>query len=659
MPQDGLYFCRCAECQKHFSSGDQATSDFLWDTTIDTALKIKENKIPGYITMMAYTFYAPVPKREIPDNVLVMVAELGPWGEACVEVQKRDNQEIIDWTKKLGHKVWLWNYAGKFAGLNIPGIPTSTPKAVASYYKSLSPYLTGAFLQTKSDLFTFNHLNYYVFGKVCWDNSTDVEKILNEYYTLMYGTAAEPMKKFFERIEYLWINKVIRKVASTSEGPIVVPASEYEIWEKIYSPQEIMSLTAMLDQAEKLAAKDVDALKRIKYMRVDFLDTLAKHAKSYSDAKNDISGLVFSVKDVPADKGIDIDGKLDDPAWQTANEVALVPFGKVDNAVKTTVKVLKNKDYLYVAFDCKEPMLDQVVVVTRKNDDKKMYNDSSVEIFLNPSGDLKNYCQLMINTLGCLSDLKVNKNSNESMSDWNWNSDAIVKTTKNNDGWIAEIAIPLKSFDGMNPKGFPANFNRNRVLNSGSSNYSWSPYLKNGFHEIDNFGTLFFGIFNDTSIIDGSFAKIPQNGRAFGKWNPPVTLKTGQSITIDPSTSPTPGGKSIKLQNKSDESLVLTQGLPGLKPNTKYKLTFNVRLDDIKPVSPRGGVRVNIWDDKNCWFPENSLTGTMPWTKLGFEFTTGPKTNDSKNNSYLKLLILKAEGSVWFEDIKLREVPTQ
>ncbi len=659
MPQDGLYFCRCPECQKHFSGGDQATSDFLWDTTIDTALKLKGNKIPGYVTMMAYTFYAPVPKRDIPDNVLVMVAELGPWGEACTSTQKRDNQEIQNWTKKLGHKVWLWNYAGKFASLNIPGIPTSTPRAVGNYYKSLSPYITGAYLQTKTDLFIFNHLNYYVFGKVCWDNSADVDKLLNEYYSLMYGPAAGHMKKFFERIEYLWINKIIKKVMSTSEGPIVAPPSEYEIWEQIYSSQEIASLTAIFDQAEKTAVRDADAFKRIKYMRNDFLDTLTKQAKAYSDAKNDIAGLVCSVKDLPAGRNINIDGKLDDPAWQTANEISMTPFGPDKDAVKTTVKVLVNKDYLYLGFDCKEPKLDQAIAVMRENDDKKAYRDSSVEIFLNPSGDRKNYYHLMVNMPGCLSDLKVSKIGSESISDWNWNSEAIVKTGKGGDGWTAEIAIPLKNLAGMNTKGFPANFNRNRVLSSGSSNYTWSPYLKNGFHEIDNFGTLFFGVYKDTSIVDGSFSKVTQTGKSFGKWNLPVTLKEGQFITLDDSTAPEPGGKSIKLQNKGDESLVLTQALPALKPNTKYKLTFDVRIDDINPVSPRGGVRVNIWDDKNCWFPDNSLTGTIPWTKQGFEFTTGPKTNSGKNQSYLKLLILKAEGSAWFDNIKLREVPAQ
>jgi hypothetical protein len=659
MPQDGLYFCRCPECKKHFSSGDQATSEFLWDTTIDTALKLKQNNIPGYVTMMAYTFYAPVPKRDIPDNVLVMVAELGPWGEACVSTQQRDNQEIQDWVKKLGHKVWLWNYAGKYASLNIPGIPTSTPRAIGNYYKSLSPYITGAFLQSKTDLFTFNHLNYYVFSKVCWDNSADVDKLLNEYYSLMYGSAAVPMKKFFERIEYLWINKIIKKVMSTSEGPIVAPPSEYEIWEKIYSPQEIASLSTIFDQAEKLAAKDPDVLKRIKYMRNDFLDSLAKQAKTYADAKNDIAGLVFSVKDLPADKSINIDGKIDDSAWQSANEVSMTQFGSDKDAVKTTVKALRNKDYLYLAFDCKEPKLDQSIAVMRENDDKKTYKDSSVEIFLNPSGDRKNYYHLIVNMPGCLSDLKASKTGSESKNDWSWNSETIVKTGKNNDGWTAEIAIPLKNLEGLNTKSFPANFNRNRILSCGSSNYTWSPYLKNSFHEIDNFGILFFGDYKDTSIIDGRFAKATQTGKSFGKWNLPVTLKTEQSITLDASTSPEPGGKSIKLQNKGDESLALTQGLPALKPNTKYKLTFYVRIDDIKPVSPRGGVRVNIWDDKNCWFPDNSLTGTMPWTKQGFEFTTGPKTNDGKNNSYLKLLILKAEGSAWFDDIKLREIPAQ
>lgn len=660
MPEDSLYLCRCPECQRQFKQGAQATSDVVWNVVINTANRLKQNHIPGYVVAMAYSSYRMIPPKDIPDNVLVQVATLGPWGEAgASEIHKNDNRLIQDWAKKLGHKVWLWNYVNRYGPLNLPGIPPSTPHAINSYYKSMAPYICGAFLQSNTENFMFQHLNTYVFGKLCWDNSVDVDKILNEYYTLAYGPAAEPMKKFFERIEYLWSFKVVGKVSDTAEGPSAAGPSDYELWEKIYSPQEITSLTESFDLAEKLASKDPDALKRVKYIRKEFLDPLVEGSQKYAGTKNDVSELIFSVKNVPGDKNINMDGKIDDPAWQSANEIAMVPFVASRENVKTTVKALRNSDYLYFAFDCKDSRIGEAVAVDRTNDDKKIYMDSSVEIFLNPSVDRKSYYHLMVNMLGNLSDVKACKDGSASNKDWDWNSEAIVKTSKSNDGWIAEIAIPLKNLEGMNAKGCPANFTRNRVLNNGSSSYTWSPYLKNGFHEIDNFGSIFFGVYKDDSIVaDGSFGKMTQVANNIGKWIIPVAMSKAGLVSLDKSTSPSPGGGSIKIECKGSENTKVFQPLPALKPNTKYRLTFYVKTEDVKPEKARGGVKVNIWDDKNRWFPDNSFTGTIPWTKQGYDFTTGPQTN-IKSKSYINLLISSAQGTVWFDDIKLREIPAQ
>jgi hypothetical protein len=46
----------------------------------------------------------------------------------------------------------------------------------------------------------------------------------------------------------------------------------------------------------------------------------------------------------------------------------------------------------------------------------------------------------------------------------------------------------------------------------------------------------------------------------------------------------------------------------------------------------------------------------MPWTKQSFEFTTGAKTNIGKKKSYMRLWIIGAAGTVWFDNISLKEV---
>ncbi len=55
------------------------------------------------------------------------------------------------------------------------------------------------------------------------------------------------------------------------------------------------------------------------------------------------------------------------------------------------------------------------------------------------------------------------------------------------------------------------------------------------------------------------------------------------------------------------------------------------------------------------WFPKNWYTGSMPWTKQGFVIETGDQVN-KEQRSYTRHRIMNASGTVWFDDVRLREV---
>ena len=664
MPQDGFYPCQCPKCSPYFSKGSQATSDFVWNLVREIALKLKEEKIPGHLTMMAYAPYRDVPNVEIPDNVLVMVAEHGPWGIYNKETQDRDNKEIRAWVKKTGRKTWLWNYANKWGKREMPGIPQVTPRAIGEYYKEQKPYIFGAYMESETDKYIFNALNFYVFSKVCWDNDSDVAAILDEYYKLMFGPAAEVMQSIDVRFEEIWIRKIGGRVVDTDIGPMAAPPSEYDLWEKVYSPDEITKLSERYDQAETLAQNNKTALQRIKFFREHFLDSIVDARKKYVQNKKELEDLTFSVKSLPAGATLNLDGKLDDALWNDSAKIYLHPFKGNQKGLKTVntlVYALRDKDYLYFAFKCVEPRLSNMSYSFRKNDDEDIWRDSSVEIFLNPSGDLINYYQILVNPTGSYSDNKSEKIGVTHLVDWKWNSDATVKTFVGDNDWSVEIAIPLKNLGTVREKGFPANFNRNRVLNEGTDYvglYTWSPFLKHGFHDLQNFGSILFHENEDTSILDnGDFSALPRSHH-LGKWNAPRAndIEPGQSWSLDASTF-IKGGQSLKLVNgEATRRINVSQYLPQLKPNTKYLLTFYIKTEGLKSqgLKYRGGATVNINDAKNRSFPGNWFLGSMPWTKQGFEFITGAATNE-KQASYIRLLINGAAGTVWFDDVRLRE----
>ena len=344
-------------------------------------------------------------------------------------------------------------------------------------------------------------------------------------------------------------------------------------------------------------------------------------------------------------------------------ELYLLPFrGRKDGALRATVEtgvqVWRTENDLCVRFRCVEPRMGEIVAQKRKADDPEIWKDSSVEIFLNPSGDRKTYYQLMVNSEGSLSDQKCVRLGAGSSGDYSWNSGASVKVEKQAAAWIAEIAVPLKNLPGLKAE-FPANFARSRILKQDGGYeplYQWSPFTRS-FHDLENYGTLSAGP-DANLLINGDFS-IPakHTNRHFGIWkgyewqggwigaaaNPPV-LDNAVCISL-------PAG--LRLQGKDVQ---IQQSLPKLKPNTRYRLSFYVKLADVKPLKAGGGVCANIWDDANRWFPaRNWLTGTMDWTFQSYEFTSGKHTN-GKITSYIRLRIMGAEGTVWFDDVRLEEI---
>lgn len=656
MPNDSFYKCRCEKCRKIFSQGDEAASEFIWNMTCDIAEKLKKNNIDLNITQMGYDFYGIPPKRSIPENVQVMLATRGPWNENRPQERKNDDDRILKWTEKLGHKVWLWNYANKFGKMEMPGIPNLTPKAVGSFYSRMAPYIFGAYMESETDYYIFNYLNYYVMSRTAWNNKTDTEALLDEHYKLMFGPGAAQIKEVFEAIESKWINDITGRPIVTALGPTSVPASSYEIWEKIYSVSELKRLNALFDKAEMLAGADTDSLNRIKFMHRHMLEPLMEESKKYFVSKDEIADLKLYVKPFTANEKIVIDGNLEKPVWQQASSILLLPLRSDKCELRTDVKVLKDNDYLYLGFECAEPDSNNIAASIRKADDPNMWTDSSVEVFLNPSGDRKNYYHIIVNASGGVYDTAAVRTGGGSQFNQKWDSHAEVKTVTGKNRWTAEIAIPLKYLGNVNPDSFPANFCRNRILTGKSGhieNYTWNRLLKTGFHEVENFGVIVFGEAPaDNSLIrNGDFSR-----QDLAEWGVPKA-PDGASITLDKSTYIS-DGQSLKISNEKSENRlgpVVQYNLP-LKSGIKYHISYYIKTEKVTPLVRTGysGAVVNIWDGGNHWFPINFYQGTMPWTKQGFFFTSN--ADAAKSKSFIYLWLKDAEGTVWFDNITLREV---
>lgn len=656
MPQDSLSpskLCHCGECQKYVSQ--KKFSELVLGFVYNIAERLSKNNVPGTITTMAYSPYNAVTERPVPANVNITLAVGGPWSEFDSDMAENQAKFLKEWDEKLApRKVSLWNYClnTKIFGSVITAIPQMAPHAAGNYYKKVAGDIAGAYMESNSDIYIFNYLNYYMFLKVAWNTSTDVEKTLDEHHYLMFGPAAAPMEKFYGELEKAW-TAINGKSINTPLGPRMKKLPEIIIYENIYSPEKINAMKKLFTEAEKLAASRPDCLKRIAYIKANFLDSIIEARKKYISLKREIEDLVFEIPQTPGE--IKIDGKGDDEAWKKTEEKFLVPLDGTNASVKTATRTLWDSKNLYVFFDCKENQMSRIDCIDRKHDDKQIWMDNDIEIFLSSFTNKEDYYQLIINSSGNYADLK-------SGNDYSWESNAEIKTSVNPDGWTAEIKIPLEKLGIAELKAgslIKANYCRSRMLLKGTKEenqlYILSPFLdKNkGFHQPDRFGTFHFVKEKspDKSIIkNGSFGKFAP-GR-INDWNPIAEKKADKkNVTIDENIF-VEGGNSVRISNPDGGTLRIGQWAP-VKPNTKYRITFFIRTENIESdgTSPHTGACANIWAEKNFWFPPNWYIGTIPWTKQSFEFTTPENTITEK--SYINLWLWNAKGTVWFDDVKI------
>ena len=652
MPQDGFYGCRCPKCQKRFNHkmSDYA-NDVVWGHVIEWANRLKKENIPGILTMMAYFPYRAVPKVPFPDNIVVMVADTGPWNDGGTpsargaSTSKDRHYGIAAWHKQTGRKVWTWNYTYKTHNNALPGIPAPSPLAVGRYYKAIAPDVFGAYLASNCDRFFYYALNYYVFSRIAWDNSVDYHKIMDEFYKLMFGSAAPEMKKLLEEFEYLWIRKVIGRVVDTPVGPVNSIPGENELWNNLFSPAKQKAFHKAFDAACAKVGKNSLEAKRIELFRREFMGPMEAESKRYLSRNKAVNLLKFA----------------------EGTPLYLRPYKPVDpksKKVNTIVTAKRINGFLEVIFDCEEPEMKNVVAFKREQDYKGIWRDNEVEFFINPTGDGKNYYQWIINSKGSFADSHwVRLGQTRPSGNFNWHSGAEVKAVNTARGFRLELRIPLKSLPALNPKGVPVNFSRSRVLKSNAgiqTGYTWSPYV-NGFHDLENYGRM---IAPEKELVpDGNFTstqEIKKNGK--------VTWKYGKNLHWTRFSTPgvswcaldnkifysAPCSMKIVSGNKSGNFINMT--LPKLKPATRYRLSAMVKLENVTALSKKGGFGFQLCTDTNNFYPKrNMLTGSCDWQGVSFEFVTSLQVEKAKKIT-LRTWLLLCSGTAWVDNISLEEI---
>lgn len=265
---------------------------------------------------------------------------------------------------------------------------------------------------------------YYVAAKMSWNTDQDVEKLLDEAYTLYYGAAAGPMKKYQAYRRELWEGAPGHALYG---GPMRVAYC-------LTVPGAEKRLQGYLDEAEKLAADNAVLKRRIaadrKYLD-EFWVKEAEKLKKIMAGQNNVPVQELSGQIV-------IDGKLDEEDWRKAQLVTGFLTSAENNkpgapSEETRVKVLFDKDNWYIGIEAMTEHAWSPLKADVKTRDGEVWTDDSLEFFLVPPGS-SDYYQWIVNSLGTFYDARLRSAD--------FDSGAEIKSTVAKDRYVIEARIP-------------------------------------------------------------------------------------------------------------------------------------------------------------------------------------------------------------------------
>lgn len=669
-PNDGYPGCSCEACQesvKNSRGGDYSEIIFADIAKVAEAVK----NIPGArITTLAYPPKLFPPQNvKLPSNVSVRLCIAGPNATLRPLANQKQMQLMTDWSKRLDGELTLWTYsnAPEYQRLLLGGSVQTIPHAISQFLRDSRPFIKGMFYQNGQSTQTNRNLDTYVAMKLLWNPDLDVDELLSEYYQKLYGPAGDAIAQFYQRLEANW--KTISTFHPEPTENLTwydrqpATASRIELWEKILNADELRRLDTLLTQAQQAVSSDDLSIyaQRVALLRRWTYGTMLSYRGRFLEelGNKDRASVIAYRNTMPVQQN----GILPADAWKGNWQTMASVSDKHPTEVGGRFKILHDNQNIYLLAELDEPLMDHsATALDRQNDDTNLWHDNDIEIMIDPHDQTGATYQLMINDRGQLADLQ-QKFGHQNAS-WDSHTQLQVKTIAS--GWMAKLAIPLKSLglaDNVKHASFGFNIVRHRSIRDRADEfYGWSPSAILGrWNDPILWGTLRLEDATGEGaeqIINGNMETIgdPKKGQIIAGWHVPT--KNKPFVALDNQVK-SGGEQSIRIDHEKIESTTILQYLPNLKPDTTYRLRCQLKTKDVQGTESNqanSGAYLQFFAPGfNRFTPSQALRGDNDWRAITLTIKTAATFPD-KPVMYLRLWLRNASGIVWFDDVSLQEL---
>ncbi len=462
----------------------QAYADMMWDFHVAIARGIKaKHPDKNLIWWCQYNDSIPtnIDPANIPDNILAPAQAIGPF-HLVLKSTFNNKLKGLENIRKAFHckaKSPAWEWWLPYQRPYSPRYPIFYGKTLQKWRQAVRNHTDGVFMElspawqasgTKGDAgqkiaeVPLVHLMLYINNKLLWDPDLDLNALLDEYYHLWFGPAAKEMKAFHEFAEKVWSRDESRSVTETSG---------------FLKEKDVPEYFRLLAEAKAKTKPGTVYFRRIEAMEKGY----ASLKKLFPSLKR--TGPMIRAYSMP-DK-TEVDGNLGKykHGWMTMT-VARTGEEVRRNSTEAVVSLSKDRSRLFVAVRCHETNMDKLVRKCTAKDDRSIFEDDLVEVYLDTPE--RSYFKICVNPNGAVWDETtdisiINRDSMGIL--WNPGVKAVVKTYP--DRWEVEMMIPTKDFGKLGPTSqYPWGINicRTRISTlgfSGQKGYCIAPTGDGGY----------------------------------------------------------------------------------------------------------------------------------------------------------------------------------
>jgi len=303
-PPDGAPTCECPDCKarnNYFMQKEPAdvriqdiSGGFYWYMN-EVARHLEKEYPDKRVTSLAYSGRTRPPENlELHHNITVRTALLAHARHHRYDWPTWHTQEIVQilrrWAKQSPEMIDRPYFPTMQFHCHVYQPMLESSAFNIRFVKDLG--FRGMEWESKVSFFIEGASNY-VRGQLLWNTQTDVDALLEDYYTRAFGGAAKRLAKFDRDVEKLLTQNMIDH-------------HEEERLHEIYPYEKVMKITADADDIHKLAAGDSAAVQK----RVSFFIDVMKHFRAYAQMREAEKHLDFVGAAGYAQQMLDIEAKV-------------------------------------------------------------------------------------------------------------------------------------------------------------------------------------------------------------------------------------------------------------------------------------------------------------------------------------------------------------